>query len=50
MNIVIGLNQSKTQFDLYVVVFVTAIAALLGLVPALIALKRSLSDGLTIRV
>ena len=38
------------QFDLGVLVFVTAIAAILGLVPAMIALKRSLSDGLTIRV
>lgn len=38
------------QFDLGVVVFVTITAAVLGLIPALIALKRSLSDGLTIRV
>lgn len=38
------------QFDLSVVISVTAIAAILGLVPALIALKRSLSDGLTVRV
>ncbi len=37
-------------FDLGVVIFVTVTAALLGLIPALIALKRSLSDGLTIRV
>ncbi|MEP6341989.1 MAG: FtsX-like permease family protein [Maricaulaceae bacterium] len=45
-----ALRMVPGQFDLYVVVFVTAIAAILGLVPALIALKRSLSDGLTIRV
>ena len=38
------------QFDISVVVFVTVTAALLGLIPALLALKRSLSDGLTIRV
>ena len=38
------------QFDLSVVAFVTIAAAALGLIPALIALKRSLSDGLTIRV
>lgn len=38
------------SFDIAVVVFVTVVAALLGLIPALIALKRSLSDGLTIRV
>lgn len=38
------------QFDLGVVVFVTVTAAILGLIPAMIALKRSLSDGLTIRV
>ncbi len=38
------------QFDIAVVIFVTVMAAMLGLVPALIALKRSLSDGLTIRV
>ncbi|WP_026941163.1 ABC transporter permease [Hellea balneolensis] len=38
------------QFDIGVVIFVTVSAAVLGLIPALIALKRSLSDGLTIRV
>jgi putative ABC transport system permease protein len=38
------------QFDLGVVAFVTVTAAILGLIPAMIALKRSLSDGLTIRV
>lgn len=38
------------QFDLGVVIFVTGTAAILGLIPAFIALKRSLSDGLTIRV
>lgn len=37
-------------FDLGVVAFVTLSAAALGLIPALIALKRSLSDGLTIQI
>ncbi len=37
-------------FDASVVVVVTVVAALLGLIPALVALKRSLADGLTIRV
>ena len=37
-------------FDLYVVVGITLISAGLGLIPALIALKRSLADGLTIRI
>lgn len=36
--------------DIYVVLILTAIAAVLGLIPALVALKRSLSDGLTIRI
>ena len=45
-----ALKMLPGQFDLGVVVFVTAVAAILGLIPALIALKRSLSDGLTIRV
>lgn len=38
------------QFDLAVVICITVIAAILGLIPALMALKRTLSDGLTIRV
>ena len=38
------------QFDIGVVLFVTLSATVLGLIPAFIALKRSLSDGLTIRV
>jgi len=37
-------------FDLGVVVAVTVIAALLGAIPAFIALKRSLADGLTVRI
>jgi len=37
-------------YDLGVISAVVFIAAILGLVPALIALKRSLADGLTIRV
>ena len=36
-------------FDLWVVLGVTCAAALLGLIPAIIALRRSLSDGLSIR-
>ena len=36
-------------FDLYVIGGITIIAALLGLIPAIIALRRSLADGLTIR-
>lgn len=38
------------SFDLYVVISITIISAILGLIPAVIALKRSLADGLTIRV
>jgi len=37
-------------FDFYVVIGITAISAILGLIPALIALRRSLADGLTIRI
>ena len=37
-------------FDLGVVGVVTLIAAILGAIPAFIALKRSLADGLTVRV
>lgn len=36
--------------DVIVVFILTAIAALLGLIPALVALKRSVSDGLSTRV
>ncbi|MEO1575462.1 MAG: ABC transporter permease, partial [Pseudomonadota bacterium] len=36
-------------FDLWVVLGVTGIAALFGLIPALIALRRSLADGMTIQ-
>jgi len=36
--------------DLYVVLGLTAISAVLGLIPALVALKRSVSDGLSTRV
>ena len=38
------------MFDVYVIAGVTGLAALLGIVPALVALRRSLSDGLTVRV
>ena len=37
-------------FDIGVVGAITLIAALLGAIPAFVALKRSLADGLTIRV
>lgn len=36
-------------FDMGVVAVITAVAGLFGLPPALVALKRSLADGLTIR-
>jgi len=36
--------------DAFVIIALTAIAALLGLIPALVALKRSVSDGLSTRV
>lgn len=36
--------------DLYVVVVLTVISALLGFIPALVALKRSVSDGLSTRI
>lgn len=36
--------------EVYIVTALTAIAALLGLIPALTALKRSVSDGLSTRV
>lgn len=48
-------NMSALQlwpghFDIAVVMIVTVLAAILGLIPAMVALRRSLSDGLTIRV
>jgi len=36
--------------DIYVVMALTGIAALLGLIPAGVSLKRSVSDGLSIRI
>ena len=45
-----ALRMLPGQFDLGVLIAVTGVAAILGFIPALIALKRSLSDGLTIRV
>ena len=45
-----ALNLVPGWSDFRVVSGVTLIAALLGLIPALIAMKRSLSDGLTVRV
>lgn len=45
-----ALNLVPGIFDLCVVGVVTLVAALLGLIPAIIALRRSLSDGLTVRV
>lgn len=44
-----GIRMVPGLFDLAVIGGVTAIAALLGLIPASLALKRSLSDGLSIR-
>ena len=44
-----AINLVPGLFDLYVVGGITLIAALLGLIPAIIALRRSLADGLTIR-
>ena len=44
-----AINLAPSMFDVYVVGGLTLIAALLGLIPAFIALRRSLSDGLTIR-
>lgn len=44
-----AINLVPGLFDIYVVAGVTFIAALLGLIPAIIALRRSLADGLTIR-
>ena len=43
------LNLTPRLFDLQVIGGVTLIAALLGLIPALLALKRSLSDGLSVK-
>ena len=43
------LNLMPGRFDLYVIGGITLLASLLGLIPALLALKRSLSDGLTVR-
>ena len=37
-------------YDLYVILGVTGLSALLGLIPALLALKRSLADGLSVRI
>ena len=45
-----ALRMWPGTFDLGIVVAVTLIAALLGAIPAFVALKRSLADGLTIRV
>ncbi|MEO9969235.1 MAG: FtsX-like permease family protein [Hyphomonadaceae bacterium] len=45
-----ALSLTPGLFDLYIVSGITIIAALLGFIPAIIALKRSLSDGLTVRV
>ena len=45
-----ALQMWPGAFDLGVVGVVTLIAAILGAIPAFIALKRSLADGLTVRV
>ena len=44
-----ALQSWPGSFDFAVVLGVTFIAALLGIIPAIIALKRSLSDGLAVR-
>ncbi|MEL6686458.1 MAG: FtsX-like permease family protein [Pseudomonadota bacterium] len=36
-------------YDLWIVLGVTGLSAMLGLIPAIIALRRSLSDGLSVR-
>lgn len=45
-----ALNLVPGMFDFYVVAGVTLLSALLGAIPAMIALRRSLADGLTVRV
>ena len=45
-----ALQSWPAMFDLGVVLAVTLIAAILGIIPAFIALKRSLSDGLALKV
>jgi len=45
-----ALNALPGLTDLYVIIALTVISALLGLIPALVALKRSVSDGLSIRI
>jgi len=45
-----ALRMWPGSFDVGVVLGVTLIAVLLGAIPAIIALRRSLADGLTIRV
>ncbi|MGB3456838.1 MAG: FtsX-like permease family protein [Litorimonas sp.] len=44
-----GISLVPGVYDLGVIAAVTGIAALLGLIPALMALRRSLSDGLSVR-
>ena len=44
-----ALSLTPSWFDIGVIGGVTIIAAILGLVPALLALKRSLSDGLSVK-
>jgi len=43
------LNLVPGWFDVKVILGITLIAAILGLIPALLALKRSLADGLSVR-
>jgi len=45
-----ALNALPGLTDLYVIIALTVISALLGVIPALVALKRSVSDGLSIRI
>ncbi len=43
------LNTVPGSFDILVILGVTGLAALLGLIPALLALSRSLEDGLSVK-
>ena len=44
------LNLVPGWFDVKVILGITALSALLGLIPALLALKRSLADGLSVKL
>ena len=44
-----ALNLVPSGFDFVVIAVISGLAGLLGLVPALVALRRSVADGLSIR-